>query len=115
MELALYHSKLGYYTKKNKRVGKDGDFITSVSIGKCYGTILARYFYSLQIAWYQITCTWRDAEAAIATAECKKAGNEDTELCDAAQIAETSSLKVMVSIRIGPGDLKFIWNVVWNY
>ena len=47
MELALYHSKLGYYTKKNKRVGKDGDFITSVSIGKCYGTILARYFESI--------------------------------------------------------------------
>ena len=47
MELALYHSKLGYYTKKNKRVGKGGDFITSVSIGKCYGTILARYFESI--------------------------------------------------------------------
>ena len=47
MELALYHSKLGYYTKKNKRVGKGGDFITSVSIGKCYGTILARYFKSI--------------------------------------------------------------------
>ena len=47
MELALYHSKLGYYTKKNKRVGKGGDFITSISIGKCYGTILARYFKSI--------------------------------------------------------------------
>ena len=47
MELSLYHSDLGYYTRENHRVGKAGDFITSVSIGKCYGTILAHYFSSL--------------------------------------------------------------------
>ena len=47
MELSLYHSNLGYYTRESHRVGKAGDFITSVSIGKCYGTILAHYFSSL--------------------------------------------------------------------
>ena len=47
MELSLYHSNLGYYTRESHRVGKAGDFITSVSIGKCYGTILANYFSSL--------------------------------------------------------------------
>lgn len=47
MELSLYHSDLGYYTRESHRVGKAGDFITSVSIGKCYGTILAHYFSSL--------------------------------------------------------------------
>ena len=44
MELALYHPQLGYYTKNIKRVGKDADFITSVSVGKCYGLILAHHF-----------------------------------------------------------------------
>lgn len=47
MELSLYHSDLGYYTRESHRVGKAGDFITSVSIGKCYGIILAHYFSSL--------------------------------------------------------------------
>lgn len=44
MELALYHPQLGYYTKNIKRVGKDADFITSVSVGKCYGLIWAHHF-----------------------------------------------------------------------
>ena len=47
MELALYHPQLGYYTKNIKRVGKDADFITSVSVGKCYGLILAHHFSTI--------------------------------------------------------------------
>ena len=44
MELALYHPNYGYYTSARKRVGSDGDFITSVSMGQCFGMILAHHF-----------------------------------------------------------------------
>ncbi len=43
MELALYHPQFGYYTHPGKRIGKDGDFITSVSTGRCFGMLLARH------------------------------------------------------------------------
>jgi SAM-dependent MidA family methyltransferase len=43
MELALYHPQFGYYTHPGKRIGKAGDFITSVSIGRCFGKLLARH------------------------------------------------------------------------
>ncbi len=44
MELALYHPNYGYYTSARKRVGTDGDFITSVSVGQCFGKVLAYHF-----------------------------------------------------------------------
>ena len=31
MELALYHTKFGYYEKEAGQVGRHGDFVTSVS------------------------------------------------------------------------------------
>ena len=47
MELALYHPNYGYYTSDRKRVGTDGDFITSVSVGQCFGMVLAHHFAPL--------------------------------------------------------------------
>ena len=41
MELALYHPEHGYYASGRARVGKEGDFFTSVSVGKIYGRLLA--------------------------------------------------------------------------
>lgn len=41
MELALYHPEFGYYSSGRARVGKEGDFITSVSVGRIYGRLLA--------------------------------------------------------------------------
>ena len=42
MELALYHEEYGYYTDPSRsRVGKNGDFATSVSVGAAYGRLLA--------------------------------------------------------------------------
>lgn len=41
MELALYHPRYGYYTC-SPRIGREGDFYTSVSVGSLYGRILAR-------------------------------------------------------------------------
>ena len=41
IELALYHPHLGYYSRKRLRVGRSGDFITNVSVGRLFGEILA--------------------------------------------------------------------------
>ena len=41
IELALYHPQLGYYSGERLRIGRQGDFITSVSVGKLFGEILA--------------------------------------------------------------------------
>ncbi len=41
MELALYHPQHGYYASGRARVGKEGDFFTSVSLGSIYGRLLA--------------------------------------------------------------------------
>jgi SAM-dependent MidA family methyltransferase len=41
IELALYHPRLGYYSQERLRVGRRGDFITNVSVGKLFGEILA--------------------------------------------------------------------------
>jgi len=46
MELALYHPQHGYYTAGKTRIGKAGDFFTSVSVGPLFGRILARQFQS---------------------------------------------------------------------
>ena len=41
MELALYHPEHGYYASGRAKVGKEGDFFTSVSVGSIYGRLLA--------------------------------------------------------------------------
>ena len=44
MELSLYHPKYGYYEMDASRIGRGGDFITSVSIGEAFGQLLASRF-----------------------------------------------------------------------
>jgi SAM-dependent MidA family methyltransferase len=46
MELALYAPDLGYYVK-NPRIGRGGDFYTSVSVGPLFGRMLARQFWQM--------------------------------------------------------------------
>ncbi|MDZ4290156.1 MAG: SAM-dependent methyltransferase [Prosthecobacter sp.] len=41
MELALYHPVHGYYGPAPRRIGRTGDFFTSVSVGPLYGRLLA--------------------------------------------------------------------------
>ncbi len=41
IELALYHPQLGYYSGERLRIGRQGDFITNVSVGRLFGEILA--------------------------------------------------------------------------
>lgn len=45
MELALYHPQFGYYEAHHLPIGKDGDFFTNVSVGKLFGSLLARQFH----------------------------------------------------------------------
>lgn len=41
MELALYHPEHGYYGAGPRRIGRRGDFFTSVSVGPLFGKLLA--------------------------------------------------------------------------
>lgn len=44
MEIALYCPETGYYETEKNKVGRTGDFITSVSTGKLFGELLAFQF-----------------------------------------------------------------------
>ena len=49
MELALYHEEYGYYSDPARtRVGRTGDFATSVSVGNAFGRLLSIRIYQ---AW----------------------------------------------------------------
>jgi SAM-dependent MidA family methyltransferase len=50
MELALYQPQFGYYTGGAARIGRHGDFFTSVSVGPLFGRILAGFFRKLRAA-----------------------------------------------------------------
>ena len=41
MRLALYCPKYGYYEQASGRIGREGDFYTSVSVGSLFGELLA--------------------------------------------------------------------------
>jgi len=44
MEMALYCPESGYYERNPCRIGRRGDFLTSVSVGKLFGELLASQF-----------------------------------------------------------------------
>lgn len=44
MDLALYCPVYGYYEKEKDRIGRQGDFYTSVSVGSLFGELLAWQF-----------------------------------------------------------------------
>lgn len=43
MATALYHPESGYYADPKRKIGRHGDFFTSVSVGPVFATILARW------------------------------------------------------------------------
>ena len=48
MEIALYHEPGGYYARPGvRRVGQEGDFFTSISVGPAFGTLLAHRIIDL--------------------------------------------------------------------
>jgi SAM-dependent MidA family methyltransferase len=44
MQLALYHPAFGYYEQADPRIGRRGDYFTSVSVGDLFGRLLAFRF-----------------------------------------------------------------------
>lgn len=44
MQQALYHPQFGYYGGGRARIGRRGDFYTSVSVGRIFGELMARQF-----------------------------------------------------------------------
>ncbi len=51
MEQALYHPEHGYYASGKARIGKGGDFFTSVSVGPLFGALLSTQFAAM---WRQM-------------------------------------------------------------
>ena len=47
MERALYDPAHGYYASGHARLGREGDYFTSVSVGPLFGALLARQFAEL--------------------------------------------------------------------
>lgn len=47
MALCLYHETAGYYNRERPKIGKEGDFYTSASIGTVMGEVLASTFIRL--------------------------------------------------------------------
>src|SRR5262245_57705743 len=58
MELALYCPKSGYYEQSHRRIGRQGDFFTSVQVGSLFGQLLAcqiaRWLPSLRADRWQL-------------------------------------------------------------
>lgn len=53
MELALYHPQHGYYTSSlGTKIGRKGDFYTSVAVGDTFGRILS---HAIEKAWAQLS------------------------------------------------------------
>ncbi|HEY0369747.1 MAG TPA: SAM-dependent methyltransferase [Chthoniobacterales bacterium] len=48
MELALYHPEHGYYRSGKARIGRAGDYFTSVSVGPLFGRMLAAQFVEIR-------------------------------------------------------------------
>ena len=57
MELALYHPQHGYYSSSiGKKIGRSGDFFTSVSVGDTFGLLLS---HAIEKKW-EIICPEND-------------------------------------------------------
>jgi SAM-dependent MidA family methyltransferase len=53
MQQALYHPEYGYYGSGRARIGRRGDYYTSVSVGKIFGELLAKQFEEM---WVRMNC-----------------------------------------------------------
>ena len=53
MQQALYHPEHGYYGSGRARIGRRGDYYTSVSVSKIFGELLAKQFEEM---WVRMNC-----------------------------------------------------------
>jgi SAM-dependent MidA family methyltransferase len=72
MRLALYCPVYGYYEKEKDRIGKNGDFYTSVSVGKLFGELLAFQFAEWLLECQSETRPVQIVEAGAHTGELAK-------------------------------------------
>lgn len=54
MNMSLYYPELGYYTREDLKIGKEGDFFTASHLGKVFGIILTK---ALEILWRKMEHT----------------------------------------------------------
>jgi len=92
MEQALYDPQDGYYSAGPGRVGKRGDFITSVSMGPVFGEVLAGQFLEL---WDALG---RPQDFAI----CEQGGNDGAFASDVRRALEQTPLAEVRWILIEP-------------
>src|SRR2546426_5986906 len=64
MRLALYCPKYGYYEQMAGRIGREGDFYTSVSVGSLFGELLAFQF----AGWLEAEVRSQESEVRIVEA-----------------------------------------------
>ena len=89
MELALYHPKHGYYASGRARIGKHGDFFTSVSVGRIYGSLLSSICHEV---WERLD---RPAEFTIV----EQGANDGTMAADILSAVSTDDQKFSESLR----------------
>ncbi|MCX7724778.1 MAG: SAM-dependent methyltransferase [Thermodesulfovibrio sp.] len=53
MQMALYYPDLGYYTKADTKIGRQGDFFTASHLGSVFGLILSR---QIEIFYQKLNC-----------------------------------------------------------
>lgn len=67
MNECLYHPSFGYYCRSLDRVGRSGDFVTSVSTGDLFGSLLCERFVAWSSEWEigktRDVVTWIEAGA----------------------------------------------------
>jgi len=87
MELALYAPGLGYY-ERQRAIGRDGDFFTSVSVGPLFGELLAFQF-----------AQWMDADCPVGGIQFIEAGPHNGALA-ADILAWTSQRRPDLFVRL---------------
>ncbi|GIP36376.1 class I SAM-dependent methyltransferase [Paenibacillus sp. J2TS4] len=58
MKECLYHPEYGYYMSDKAKIGKDGDFYTSASVGGIMGIMMARLLSKLSRQWQGRPIDW---------------------------------------------------------
>lgn len=102
MEIALYCPKLGYYEQAD-RVGRQGDFYTSVSVGAVFGELLSFQFSK----WLQESSCYPDDLSIV------EAGAHDGQLAidvlTNLRRSDTSAFKRIRYYLIEPSETRQIW------
>lgn len=58
MELALYHPRWGYYNREEVKIGREGDFFTSSSVGDIFGKTVGLWLGRLCKQWWPNQPWW---------------------------------------------------------